>query len=172
LLRPVPCAHLVNEVRAVPGSSYRSVPPNELTSACTGTTRTCASRAHSTKEEGPTRRRSAQSPRRTKFGHGTFCGVRSAVRLGLQLPSIFRRRRNCFGGFGLGVALSGAQRRRGVWVGQGRVRHLRPSDFCAVAGRERASRPTRRAKWAKILFALGSRRHSEISSRRADRAAT
>jgi hypothetical protein len=43
-------------------------------------------------------------PRRTKFGHGTFCGVRGAVRLGLQLPSIFRRRRRFFGGFGLGVA--------------------------------------------------------------------
>jgi hypothetical protein len=31
-----------------------------------------------------------------------------------------------------------------------------PSDFCAVAGRERASGPTRRAKWAKKLFALRS----------------
>jgi hypothetical protein len=31
----------------------------------------------------------------------------------------------------------------------------RPSGFCAVAGRERASGPTRRAKWAKNWFALG-----------------
>jgi hypothetical protein len=32
----------------------------------------------------------------------------------------------------------------------------RPSEFCAVGGRERASGPTRRAKWAKKWFALRS----------------
>jgi hypothetical protein len=34
-----------------------------------------------------------------ELGHGTFCGVLSAVRLGLRLPSIFRRRRSFFLGF-------------------------------------------------------------------------
>jgi hypothetical protein len=34
-----------------------------------------------------------------KLRHGTFCGILSAVRLGLRLPSIFRRRRSSF--FGL-----------------------------------------------------------------------
>jgi hypothetical protein len=41
----------VIEVNKLPDSPNRSAPP-ELTSACTSTTRTCASRAHSTKEEG------------------------------------------------------------------------------------------------------------------------
>jgi len=78
------------------------------------------------------------------------------VRLGLELPSISRRRRRFFGGFRLGVAQPGAaQRRRGG--AQGGVRPLRPSEFCAVAGRERAFGPIRRAKWAKIgaLWAAG-----------------
>jgi hypothetical protein len=58
------------------------------------------------------------------------------------------------GAFRLGVALPrAAQRRRGGRMGGGRPR---PSDFCAVAGRERASGPTRRAKWAKKWFTLGS----------------
>jgi hypothetical protein len=34
-----------------------------------------------------------------ELGHGTFCGILSAVRLGLRLPSIFRRRRSFFLGF-------------------------------------------------------------------------
>jgi len=40
---------------------------------------------------------------------------------------------------------------------RGGVRPLRPSEFCAVAGRERAFGPIRRAKWAKIgaLWAAG-----------------
>jgi hypothetical protein len=42
-----------------------------------------------------------------------------------------------------------AQRRRGGAQGGGRPR---PSDFCAVAGRERVSGPTRRAKWVKKCF--------------------
>jgi hypothetical protein len=58
------------------------------------------------------------------------------------------------GAFRLGVAQPrAAQRRRGGRRGGERPR---PSDFCAVAGRERASGPTRRAKWAQKRFALGS----------------
>jgi hypothetical protein len=38
-------------VNKLPGSSNRSAPP-QLTSTCTGITRTCASRAHSNNEEG------------------------------------------------------------------------------------------------------------------------
>ena len=34
-----------------------------------------------------------------KLRHGTFCGILSAARLGLRLPSIFRRRRSFFLGF-------------------------------------------------------------------------
>jgi hypothetical protein len=108
------------------------------------------------------------NPRRTKFGHGTFCGIRSAVRLGLQLPSIFRRRRRFFGGFGLLPSqVSGG----GVGVSAPSA----PAIFAQlVGGRGPLGLPaTRRAKWAKKWFALGSWRHSEISSRRAaDRAAT
>jgi hypothetical protein len=33
------------------------------------------------------------------LGHVTFCGILSAVRLGMRLPSIFRRRRSFFLGF-------------------------------------------------------------------------
>jgi hypothetical protein len=106
-----------------------------------------------------------------------------AVRLGLQLPSIFRRRRRPFWGFRLGTssqprcrAASGAG---GGRRGRGRP-PPRPSDFCVgrfvwgqlLGGRGPLGLPTRRAKWAKSWFALGSWRHSEISSRRADRAAT
>jgi hypothetical protein len=47
----------------------------------------------------------------------------------------------------------------------------RPSDFCAVAGWERASGSTRRAKWAKKWFALGHSQGHEISSRRVERGA-
>jgi hypothetical protein len=42
---------------------------------------------------------------------------------------------------------------RGGAQGGGRPR---PSGFCAAAGRERASGPTRRAKWAKKWFALAN----------------
>jgi hypothetical protein len=65
---------------------------------------------HETRAMGhrtPQRGADQPNPRRTEFGHGTFCGIRSTVRLGLQLPSIFRRRRRFFGGFGLGVAQPG-----------------------------------------------------------------
>ena len=51
-------------------------------------------------------RRTAQRPpyqggghNGSELGHGTFCGFLSAVRLGLRLPSIFRRRRSFILGF-------------------------------------------------------------------------
>ena len=94
------------------------------------------------------------NPRRTKLRNGTFCGIFSAVRLGLQLLSIFRRRRSFFGGLRAGRSPARAPR-SGAGGAQGGERP-RPSDFWAVAGWERAAGPTRRAKWTKNWFALGS----------------
>jgi hypothetical protein len=74
--------------------------------------------------------------RRTELRHGTSCGIFSAVCLGLLLPSIFRRRRSFF--FGLPGRRAAAQ--GGAQGGE----HPRPSGFCAAAGRERVSGPTRR----------------------------
>jgi hypothetical protein len=59
-----------------------------------------------------------------------------------------------FGASGWAQQPSPGAAQRGARRGGG-VRPPRPSDFCAVAGRERASGPTRRAKWAKIWFTLG-----------------
>ena len=114
------------------------------------------SAARTTPSNPPQQPREQGGPNGRKFGNGSFCGIHSAVRLGLELPSISRRRRRFFGGFRLGVAQPGAaQRRRGG--AQGGIHPLRPSEFCAVAGRERAFGPIRRAKWAKIgaLWAAG-----------------
>jgi hypothetical protein len=74
--------------------------------------------------------------RRTALRHGALCGFLSAVCLGL-LTLYLRQRRCFFWGFGLGAAAQGGAQGRG-----------RPhtSEFCAVAGRERASGPARRAK--------------------------
>jgi hypothetical protein len=76
--------------------------------------------------------------------------VRCALSCGYPLSSAVG------GAFRLGVAQPRAapRRRGGRAQGGGRPR---PSEFCAVVGRERASGPTRRAKWAKKWFAL---RHS------------
>jgi hypothetical protein len=90
------------------------------------------------------------TPRRTKLRNGTFSEFFSAVRLGLRLPSILRRR------WSFSAGLSPAPRRAAAQGGAQGEERPRPSEFCAVYGRERASGPTRRAKWAKKWFALRS----------------
>jgi hypothetical protein len=111
------------------------------------------------------------TPRRTKLRNGTFPGFVCVVRLGLGLPSIFRRRRS----FSAGRSpAAGPPRGRGGGGGGGAAPPPPPfgrwrggggpggppppppSDLCAVYGRERASGPTRRAKCAKKWFALRS----------------
>jgi hypothetical protein len=55
-----------------------------------------------------------------KFGNDSFFGIRSAVRLGLRLPSISRLRRNFFLGFagpGRRAAAQGGAR-EGLWACQ------------------------------------------------------
>jgi hypothetical protein len=110
------------------------------------------------------------TPRRTELRHGVISGVLSAVRLGLRLPSIFRRRRSFFLGFGLGIAQPGrrAARRRG---GRRRGNAPAPAIFAQLLGvrgplglPEGPNRPKNGSLWA----AGGS----DISSRRADRATT
>jgi hypothetical protein len=102
-----------------------------------------------------TRRRSAQSKTheiRTWHFFAEFF-VRSVLDCSYPLSSA--EDGDCFGGFGLGVAQPGSRQVPRSGAGGG------GSDFCAVAGRERASLPTRRAKWINILFALGSWRHGQ-----------
>jgi hypothetical protein len=91
------------------------------------------------------------------YGITTWSSLRvfSAVRLGLGCPLS-----SAEGGvfFGLRAGRSPARApRSGAGGGRRGGERPRSSDFCAVAGRERASGPTRRAKWVKKWFAL---RHS------------
>jgi hypothetical protein len=106
------------------------------------------------------------TPRRTELRNGTFPGFFSAVRLGLRLPSIIRRRRSCSAG------RSPAARRAAAQGGAQGGERPRPSDFCAVAGRERASGPIyQEGQMGQKMVRFGqlAARGSEISSRRVDR---
>jgi hypothetical protein len=89
------------------------------------------------------------------------------VRLGLRLPSISASRRRSFY-FGLRAGRSPARAPRSG-AGGAPAPVTRPSEFCAVAGRERTPGPTRRAKWAKtypyaLCAQLGAASHRWLRS--------
>jgi hypothetical protein len=118
------------------------------------------------------------NPRRAELRHGAFCGILSAVRLGLQWPSVFSSAEGgaFISGFGLGAAQPG---RRAAAQGRARARGgggaPAPPIFAQLLG-ERGPRGLHTGRPGGpngpkigLLWAAGS---SEISSRRADRATT